>query len=336
MEQTLGKRIAANRKRMKFTQDQLAEQLGVTAQAVSKWENDQSCPDITMLPMLAEIFGISTDELLGREAPAPTYQGEVVEENKEEGIHVSKGGWEFHWDSGKRGAMTFAFLVLLVGGLMLATRILSWDVSFWSILWPSAFLVYGLSSLLGKFSLFSFGATMIGAYYLLENLGIYSLDIAGNLVFPLIVVLLGLGLLIEALRKPKKPKFTFHHKGGENNKAHSSMTEDEEHFDCSVSFGQNTYVVTLPRISSGEATVSFGELTLDLTQCGEIANGCELDLGCSFGQLTLLVPKSCRVISDSGTAFGCVEFCGEPSDDAATTINLDAGVSFGEIEIRYI
>ena len=336
MEQTLGKRIASNRKRMQLTQDQLAEQLGVTAQAVSKWENDQSCPDIAMLPRLAEIFGISTDELLGREAPPPTFQGEVVEESEPEGIHVQNGGWEFHWDSGRKGALTFALLVLLVGGLTLVSRILAWDVSFWSILWPSAFLVYGLSNLFGKFSLFSFGATMIGAYYLLENLGIYSLDIAGNLVFPLIVVLLGLGLLFDALRKPKKPKFTFHHKGGEHKKAHSSMTEDKDHFDCSVSFAENTYTVTLPRLSSGDATVSFGELTLDLTHCGGIADGCELDLGCSFGQLTLLVPKSCRVISDSGTAFGCIEFCGEPDDDAATTINLDAGVSFGEIEIHYV
>ena len=336
MEQTLGKRIASNRKRMQLTQDQLAEQLGVTAQAVSKWENDQSCPDIAILPQLAEIFGISTDELLGREAPPPIFQGEVVEDSQPEGVHVQKDGWEFHWNSGRKGALTFALLVLLVGGLTLVSRILSWDVSFWSILWPSAFLVYGLSNLFGKFSLFSFGATMIGAYYLVKNLGIYSLDIAGNLVFPLIVVLLGLGLLIDALRKPKKPKFTFHHKGGENKKAQSSMTEDGEHFDCSVSFGQNTYVVTLPRVSSGEAAVSFGELTLDLTQCVEITDGCDLDLGCSFGQLTLLVPKSCRVISDSGTAFGCIEFCGEPNDDAATTINLDAGVSFGEIEIRYI
>lgn len=67
MEQTLGKRIVAHRKRLGLTQDQLAEQLGVTAQAVSKWENDQSCPDITMLPKLAEIFGITTDELLGLE-----------------------------------------------------------------------------------------------------------------------------------------------------------------------------------------------------------------------------------------------------------------------------
>ena len=63
MEQTIGRRIAENRKRLGMTQDQLAEKLGVTAQAVSKWENAQSCPDITMLPRLAEIYGISTDAL---------------------------------------------------------------------------------------------------------------------------------------------------------------------------------------------------------------------------------------------------------------------------------
>ena len=42
MEETLGKRIVANRKRLGITQDRLAEQLGVTAQAVSKWENEVS------------------------------------------------------------------------------------------------------------------------------------------------------------------------------------------------------------------------------------------------------------------------------------------------------
>ena len=336
MEQTLGKRIAENRKALKLTQDQLAEKLGVTAQAVSKWENDQSCPDITMLPRLAEIFQITTDELLGREAPTPVHQGEVVGENSEDGIHVSKGGWEFHWDGGRREALTGAILVLLVGGLMLAARILSWDVSFWGILWPSALLVYGLRGL-HKFSVFSLGVALFGGYFLVHNLGIWSLDIAEELIFPIVVVLFGLGLLIDALRKPKKPIVTFDYKGNpDNKKARCNLTEDEEHFDCSVSFGQNTYVVTLPRVSSGEAAVSFGELTLDLTQCAEIENGCELDLGCSFGQLTLLVPKSCRVISDSGTAFGCVEFCGEPDENAATTINLDAGVSFGNVTIQYV
>ena len=67
MEETLGKRIVAHRKRLGLTQDRLAELLGVTAQAVSKWENDQYCPDITMLPKLAQTFGVSVDELLGME-----------------------------------------------------------------------------------------------------------------------------------------------------------------------------------------------------------------------------------------------------------------------------
>ena len=50
MEETLGKRIVFHRKRLGLTQDALAELMGVTAQAVSKWENDQSCPDIAALP----------------------------------------------------------------------------------------------------------------------------------------------------------------------------------------------------------------------------------------------------------------------------------------------
>ena len=65
MEQTLGKRIMENRKRLGWTQDRLAEQMGVFAQAVSKWENDLSCPDITLLPQLARLFDVTTDELLG-------------------------------------------------------------------------------------------------------------------------------------------------------------------------------------------------------------------------------------------------------------------------------
>ena len=64
MEQTMGKRIAFGRKALGLTQDQMAEKLGVTAQAVSKWENDVSCPDISLLPQLCRWLGITTDELL--------------------------------------------------------------------------------------------------------------------------------------------------------------------------------------------------------------------------------------------------------------------------------
>ena len=69
MEATLGKRIAALRRDKGLKQDDLAQQLGVTPQAVSKWENDQTCPDITLLPQLAQILGVSVDELLSGKAP---------------------------------------------------------------------------------------------------------------------------------------------------------------------------------------------------------------------------------------------------------------------------
>ena len=64
MEMTLGKRIAALRREKGLKQDDLAQMLEVSPQAVSKWENDQTCPDISLLPGLARILGISVDELL--------------------------------------------------------------------------------------------------------------------------------------------------------------------------------------------------------------------------------------------------------------------------------
>ena len=58
------KRISEYRKKKNLKQDELAEKLGVSPQAVSKWENDLSCPDISLLPSLSNILGISIDELV--------------------------------------------------------------------------------------------------------------------------------------------------------------------------------------------------------------------------------------------------------------------------------
>ena len=68
MDMTIGKRIALLRKEKGLTQEELATHMGVSPQAVSKWENDQTCPDISALPKLARLFGVTVDELLeGRE-----------------------------------------------------------------------------------------------------------------------------------------------------------------------------------------------------------------------------------------------------------------------------
>lgn len=65
LPEAFGDRIAFLRKLKGMTQSQLAGSLGISAQAVSKWESGLSCPDIMMLVPLADIFGVSTDILLG-------------------------------------------------------------------------------------------------------------------------------------------------------------------------------------------------------------------------------------------------------------------------------
>ncbi|MBO7179420.1 MAG: helix-turn-helix transcriptional regulator [Clostridia bacterium] len=61
---TIGSRISQARKSKGYTQEQFSQLLNVTAQAVSKWENDISCPDIQLIPKIAEILDMTTDELL--------------------------------------------------------------------------------------------------------------------------------------------------------------------------------------------------------------------------------------------------------------------------------
>ena len=62
----IGRNIQELRKQKGYKQEDLAAELGVTAAAVSKWENGYTLPDILMLCALADFFGVTTDELLGR------------------------------------------------------------------------------------------------------------------------------------------------------------------------------------------------------------------------------------------------------------------------------
>lgn len=84
MNMTIGKRIALLRKEKGLKQEELAEMLGVSGQAVSKWENDQTCPDISLLPQLASILGVTVDELLsGKREMAPSVQILPEEQRKD-------------------------------------------------------------------------------------------------------------------------------------------------------------------------------------------------------------------------------------------------------------
>ena len=83
----LGKMILELRKQKKATQEDLAAELGVTAAAVSKWENGYTLPDVLMLCALADYFQVTTDELLGRNVLRK--RAIIVAENEELGSKIA-------------------------------------------------------------------------------------------------------------------------------------------------------------------------------------------------------------------------------------------------------
>ena len=73
---SMGETISALRREKGLTQRELADKLNVTDKAVSKWERDVACPDTMTIPKLAEILGISVEELLNAKfAPISGHKG---------------------------------------------------------------------------------------------------------------------------------------------------------------------------------------------------------------------------------------------------------------------
>ena len=68
---SMGEVISTLRKEKGMTQKELADRLNITDKAVSKWERDAACPDTQLIPRLAEIFGVSIEELMNAK-PAPS------------------------------------------------------------------------------------------------------------------------------------------------------------------------------------------------------------------------------------------------------------------------
>lgn len=66
--ETFGQRFQRLRKNAKLTQEDVAAKLNITAQAVSKWENDVSAPDISVLAELSDLLNVTLNELLGKQA----------------------------------------------------------------------------------------------------------------------------------------------------------------------------------------------------------------------------------------------------------------------------
>ncbi|MDR0917568.1 MAG: helix-turn-helix domain-containing protein [Oscillospiraceae bacterium] len=95
MNVKIGEKIKHLRRRQDVTQEKLAEYLGVTPQAISRWESETGYPDIETLPALADFFGVTTDELLGVDAEkrfervvAYLHEGETMHEQRRFGNMV--------------------------------------------------------------------------------------------------------------------------------------------------------------------------------------------------------------------------------------------------------
>mgnify|MGYP003508398057 CR=1 FL=1 len=88
---TIGQNIKKLRKNADMTQEELAEILSISSQAVSRWETDSAMPDISLLPLLCSIFNISADELLGIDV---TKQEEEINEIRKKADVKSSRGYE--------------------------------------------------------------------------------------------------------------------------------------------------------------------------------------------------------------------------------------------------
>ena len=110
----LADKIIDLRKRAGYSQEELAEQLGVSRQSISKWEGAQSIPDMNKILAMANLFGVSTDYLLRDEMEAP--EGAPVDSGTEEGLETVRVSMETaraYIEAKKAAAPKIAFGVLL-------------------------------------------------------------------------------------------------------------------------------------------------------------------------------------------------------------------------------
>ena len=92
----IANRLVELRKKNGLSQEQLAEQLGLSRQAVSKWERAEASPDTDNLICLAKIYGISLDELLADDESIDDIRRNVKEQQKEKGFEFNGEDCEVH------------------------------------------------------------------------------------------------------------------------------------------------------------------------------------------------------------------------------------------------
>ena len=320
------------RKEKGYTQEQLAEMMGVSAQAVSKWENDVSCPDISILPILADKLGVTTDELLGVKPIEPKVVIVDAQKSNKEG----DGSFSVSWDgakNAKKDGVWFAVLIIVLGAAFLLQRLDVVSFGIWGVVWPAVIIGLGVSWMIKRFSFFSLAVAGLGVYFLLFNLGQISLVLTWGIIWPSLLVLLGLTILYETL-VPHKDKWCGVHFNGDKNKK-SQYREENGFVSYECSFSEENRKVAVEDFLGGDIEISFGKSELDLTNVKRVNQNAKLDVDVSFATFDLIVPKTLRLFIKSDKSFGSIQMNGEPNPDAMMALTVDGDVSFGTMNIFY-
>lgn len=99
MDITTANRLYELRKQHGYSQDELAEMLNVSRQAVSKWERSESSPDTDNLIALARLYNVSLDQLLGFDINNDENEDKTSTEETDEGVHIEDGKKHVHIDN---------------------------------------------------------------------------------------------------------------------------------------------------------------------------------------------------------------------------------------------
>ena len=342
-KETLGKRIAMLRKEKGLTQEQLAEKVGVSAQAVSKWENDVSCPDITLLPLLADILGVTVDELLGIKPIEPHViildKDEMPKEEKKKNRSFS-WEWNKHKDSARWGTIAFCIGAILVCLLFILRSFPQLnlfqnyeDVTAWDYLWPILIFTIGLISLRDH--------VIFGSLFMLW--GVYeflcsTIPVLGAYQIKWYVVLLVIAVIMLVKTIIGKKRIIFKVKKGDENADRTpqlDVSQDNNYLEADMSFGSGVITYDGETLRGGSIDMNFGDYKVDLRNVKTFAENCLLEIDQNFGSLTVYLPGCVRLVKSSDTSFGSFTTFGGPEPDADQSIIIRADVNFGTLQVKY-
>ena len=347
-KETLGKRIAALRKEKGLTQEQLAEKVGVSAQAVSKWENDVSCPDITLLPLLADLFGVSVDELLGVKPVEPHViildKDEIPKDEKK------KTNFTYEWNThhGKWSTIAVcigAILVCLFFVLHSMANVFPYidtealTLKGWNYVWPLLVFTLGLSSILEHIA---FGIAMMafGGYEFVRRV-LLGYSVCSLPPVPWYVIVLVFAIVVLVMILVGKNRFHKHRNDSESGvrfndrRPQMEYSDDNDFLRADMSFGNSVITYERTTLRGGDIDSSFGDYTIDLRNVMEFAQGCLLNIDQNFGNITILLPQHVRMVRSSDTSFAAFTVTGNPDPNAVQTLIIRADVDFGSLQVKY-